>query len=391
MHLNSTTAWRRAIPTRSLKEPWVPRLATAGVFLAFFLLALLAFALLLPDNGVSALRLMAVVGLSAGLGAAVRSSEGAAALKNAALVAISGDVKALQSRISELEWWHSRLDLYARDLARTHQELDQARSTIDETSMATLETLASAVDARDPNTYGHCRRVAELASMLAQEMGMDDANRETLVRAALLHDIGKLGVPDSTLRKTTPLNREDSAALRQHPDIGYRMLSGLHFLGEGLAAIRYHHERFDGSGYPHGLAGEQIPQMARILAVADAYDAITSDRPYRLGRPKTQAVEEVLRCSGTHFDPAVVAALLRVLGRPSWAAPEANSSRAEPPAEGPRDLVTYPGSETVAPLVGPSRRPNLGRLGRTAVASRSRSAGRRMDLPIHHRRLRPTP
>ncbi len=193
-------------------------------------------------------------------------------------------------------------------------ELDQARSTLEETYMATLETLASAVDARDPNTYGHCRRVAELASMLGRETGMSQSELQTLVRAALLHDIGKLGVPDSTLWKTTPLTQEDSAALREHPDAGYRMLAGLRFLGEGLEAIRYHHERYDGNGYPFGLAGKEIPLMARILAVADAYDAITSDRPYRLGRPKTQGIQEIVRCSGTHFDPEVVTVFLRLFG-----------------------------------------------------------------------------
>jgi putative nucleotidyltransferase with HDIG domain len=245
---------------------------------------------------------------------------------------------------------------YADDLARTHRELDQARCTLDETYMATLETLASAVDARDPNTYGHCRRVAELTSMLAQEMGMRETDRVALVRAALLHDIGKLGIPDSTLRKTTALTKEDSAEIRQHPEVGYRMLAGLRFLGEGLSAIRYHHERFDGSGYPYGLAGDRIPLMARILAVSDAYDAITSDRPYRQGRPKSQGVKEIARCSGSQFDPAVVAFFLRAVGQPTWP-----SQAADPSAIG-QEAATRPPALNPTMNVAPSGYPGRPRL-----------------------------
>jgi len=203
---------------------------------------------------------------------------------------------------------------HAAALARTHQELANALSALDESYMATLECLAAAVDARDPSTYGHCRRVAELVSILAMELGLEGRERQALVHAALLHDIGKLGIPDSTLRKTTTLTREDSVLIRQHPEIGYRMLERLRFLGDGLSAIRYHHERFDGTGYPFGLAGERIPLVARILAVADAYDAITSDRPYRRSRSRSQGIEEIVRCAGTHFDPAVVAAFVRAIG-----------------------------------------------------------------------------
>ncbi len=181
--------------------------------------------------------------------------------------------------------------------------------------VATLESLAETLDAYDPDTCGHCRRVAGLASLIGHEMGLTEEDCLSLERAALLHDIGKVGVPDSTLWKTTPLTPEDAESIKHHPELGYRMLSGLRFLGDGLSAIRYHHERFDGGGYPHGLARNQIPLMARILAVADAYDAITSDRPYRLGRSRAQGLEEIVRCSGSHFDPTVVAALLHAEAR----------------------------------------------------------------------------
>lgn len=244
------------------------------------------------------------------------SVEAAVALKNALLMeGAKTQEKVLASKIFEAEWWQSQLGEYANSLERTHQELSQARSTLDETYMATLETLANAVDAKDANTYGHCRRVAKLASMLAIELGVPERDRQLLEQVALLHDIGKLGIPDSTLQKLTPLNGDDAAAIQQHPELGYRMLSGLRFLADGLPAVRYHHERFDGTGYPYRLAGEQIPLLARILAVADAYDAITSDRPYRSGRSGGQGIAEIVRCAGTHFDPTVVAAFVRALGQ----------------------------------------------------------------------------
>ncbi|MGE5620324.1 MAG: HD-GYP domain-containing protein [Sphingomonadaceae bacterium] len=245
---------------------------------------------------------------------ALLAQEAALALKNSLLMASAhNQMLMLEAKISEAEWWRTQLGEYADSLERTHRELSQARTTLEETYMQTLQSLANAVDARDANTYGHCRRVAELASMLAVAIGLPEEERRTLERAALLHDIGKLGVPDSTLRKLTPLDRDDASVIRQHPELGYRMLSGLRFLGDGLLAIRYHHERYDGTGYPFRLAGEQIPLLARILAVADAYDAITSDRPYRHALSRTKALEELARCAGTHFDPTVVAALLHAL------------------------------------------------------------------------------
>ena len=207
----------------------------------------------------------------------------------------------------------NQLGMYNSDLARTYAELDYTRARLEETYMATLEALAAAVDTRDPYTHGHCRRVARITTGIAKEMGISDQQRCTLERAALLHDIGKIGVPDSILLKTTHLSAKETETIRAHPEIGFRMLSGLHFLDDALLAVRYHHERLDGSGYPYGLAGDQIPLIARVLAVADAYDAMTSDRPYRQGVSPAQGLAEIERCSGTHFDPLVVAALVQLI------------------------------------------------------------------------------
>jgi putative nucleotidyltransferase with HDIG domain len=131
-----------------------------------------------------------------------------------------------------------------------------------------------------------------------------------IIRGALLHDIGKIGIPDAILRKPGPLTEEEWTIMRQHPRIGYEMLKQIDFLKQAVPIILHHHERFDGRGYPAGLAEDQIPLGARIFAVADTYDAITSDRPYRKGRSHATAVEEVRKGCGTQFDPLVVEALL---------------------------------------------------------------------------------
>lgn len=243
------------------------------------------------------------------------ASEVAAAVKNVAITSAAlSHAGVIESKILEMSLWQSQLTAYNDDLTRTHEELSQTQSILEETYMATLEALAGAVDARDPYTYGHCRRVADIASSLAFQMGIPEMDRTSLELAALLHDIGKIGVPDSVLRKVTPLSQEDAAAIHQHPEMGYRMLSALRFLGTGLAAVRYHHERFDGSGYPFSLSGDQIPLLARILSVADSFDAITSDRPYRPARSRDQGLDEVRRCAGSQFDPSVVEAFLAYMG-----------------------------------------------------------------------------
>jgi hypothetical protein len=171
---------------------------------------------------------------------------------------------------------------------------------------ATLEAFAKATDARDPYTAGHSERVTAYALALGRAGGLPDGDLETLRRAGMLHDIGKVGVPDAILRKAGPLTAEERAAIEAHPMIGYRMLETLPFLAEALHGVRHHHERWDGRGYPDGLAGTGIHLHARLLAVADTYDAMTSARPYRGPLPRDEAVRRLRAERGTQFDPAAI-------------------------------------------------------------------------------------
>jgi putative nucleotidyltransferase with HDIG domain len=186
---------------------------------------------------------------------------------------------------------------------------------------ATVRALVHAVDLKDSYTRGHSERVGRASAMIARELGMPEARVDSLRLAGLLHDIGKLGVPTRILRKNGPLTAEERAAIQLHPEYGHDMTRGIAFLGEAREAILHHHERLDGTGYPHGLSGDRIPEFARAVAVADAFDAMTSTRSYRPPRPVAEAVEELRRCAGTHFDPAMVAALVRALASEGWPRP----------------------------------------------------------------------
>ncbi|MBA2808872.1 HD-GYP domain-containing protein [Streptomyces sp. KM273126] len=183
---------------------------------------------------------------------------------------------------------------------------------------ATIRALVQAVDIKDGYTRGHSERVGQASMMIACELGMDDARVEVLRFAGILHDVGKLGVPTRLLRKNGPLTPEERRVIELHPEYGHEMVRGIGFLGEARSAILHHHERLDGSGYPYGLTGTQIPECARVVAVADAFDAMTSTRCYRRARPVADALEELERCAGTQFDPEMVEALVRALGRHGW-------------------------------------------------------------------------
>jgi putative nucleotidyltransferase with HDIG domain len=177
---------------------------------------------------------------------------------------------------------------------------------------ATLAALSSALDVRDTETEGHARRVVRYMELIAEGLKVPVEQHATLRRGALLHDIGKIGVPDHILRKPGPLTENEWYTMKTHPDLGAKIIANVPFLEEVAVIIRAHHERWDGNGYPEGLAGEQIPLGARIFAVADSFDAMTSDRPYRRGRQLDEALLEIERCSTTQFDPAVVKAFLAV-------------------------------------------------------------------------------
>ncbi|MGW7818385.1 HD-GYP domain-containing protein [Streptomyces puniciscabiei] len=183
---------------------------------------------------------------------------------------------------------------------------------------ATIRALVQAVDIKDGYTRGHSERVGQASVMIARELGMDDDRVEVLRFAGILHDVGKLGVPTRLLRKDGPLTPEERRIIELHPEYGHEMVRGISFLGEARAAILHHHERLDGSGYPYGLVGDRIPECARIVAVADAFDAMTSTRSYRRARPVEAAVAELERCAGAQFDPRMVGALVRALARWGW-------------------------------------------------------------------------
>ncbi|MBQ0867961.1 HD-GYP domain-containing protein [Streptomyces sp. RK75] len=197
---------------------------------------------------------------------------------------------------------------------------------------AAVQALSQAVQIKDRYTRGHGERVGLAAVLIARELGLDEERTETLRCAGILHDVGKLGVPARLLRKAGPLTPAERRVMEQHPEHGAEIVRGLDFLGEARAAVLHHHERMDGTGYPRGLAGEQIPEAARIVAVADAFDAMTSTRCYRPGRPVAAALEELERCAGTQFDPRMVAALTRALRRHGWPFAEVPDPCQEPPS-----------------------------------------------------------
>jgi putative nucleotidyltransferase with HDIG domain len=177
---------------------------------------------------------------------------------------------------------------------------------------STLQALAAALEARDVETRGHSERVVTYCMRLGKEMGLTGRETIALEHGALLHDIGKIGVPDAILLKRSSLSDDEWVQMRMHVEYGVQIVRGIDFLEGAAQVVGQHHERFDGSGYPKGLIADQICVGARIFAVADAVDAITSDRPYRAGRPFEAAIEELLKCSGRHFDPMVVDAFTKV-------------------------------------------------------------------------------
>lgn len=186
-------------------------------------------------------------------------------------------------------------------------------SSLQDAYLATVRALAAAVDAKDPYTRGHSDRVAQFALMIADSVELSFEQKTALEMAAYLHDIGKIGISEEILLKPGKLSDEEMGQMRHHPLIGANILKPIAFPWPIAPVVRHHHEHFDGRGYPAGLKGEEIPLLARVLTVADAYEAMVSDRPYRRGRSDEDAVLELRRCSGTHFDPRIVDAFIRAL------------------------------------------------------------------------------
>jgi HD superfamily phosphohydrolase YqeK len=187
---------------------------------------------------------------------------------------------------------------------------------------ATVSALCQAVETKDFYTRGHSERVSRGAVMIASEIGMRPERVGAIRYAGMLHDVGKLGVPTSVLQKRGSLTDDEYASVQLHPMRGLDIVREIGFLDEALAGIMHHHERIDGKGYPMGLAGDEIPEFARVLGVADAFDAMTSDRSYRGARPIPEAIAELRKWAGKQFDPAFVDAFVTAIEREGWTAPE---------------------------------------------------------------------
>jgi HD-GYP domain-containing protein (c-di-GMP phosphodiesterase class II) len=199
----------------------------------------------------------------------------------------------------------TRVEQATHHLAAAYRELES-------TYGATLEALGSALDTRDVGTEAHSRRVHGYALATAREYGIVEADLRDLAHGVLLHDIGKIGIPDGILLKPGPLTPEEWKIMRTHPEIGKRLIENIPFLRGAVPIVYSHHEKWDGSGYPRGLQGEDIPVGARIFSVVDAFDAMTFDRPYSRAVSFGAARAELRRSAGAHFDPAVVEAFMRL-------------------------------------------------------------------------------
>jgi putative two-component system response regulator len=191
-------------------------------------------------------------------------------------------------------------------------ELNDALHDVEESYKITLEALVTALDAREHETQAHSQRVREYTLTLAKQLGLKHDDLIQTGRGALLHDVGKIGVRDSILLKPGKLSEEEWVEMRKHPQIGYNILQSIEFLAPAAEIVLCHQERWDGKGYPNGLAGMDIPLGARIFAVVDTMDAMTSDRPYRKAMSFEAALDEIRSCSGTQFDPSVTEAFLRI-------------------------------------------------------------------------------
>jgi len=214
--------------------------------------------------------------------------------------------------ISERRLEQAQLAAYAKDIRESFgRELRRARE-LELSYFHTVRALAAAVEAKDDYTGGHIQRVHEIGLLLAKAVAPDEADNPQLAYGFLLHDIGKLAVPDAVLKKPGPLSDAEWMLMRRHPEAGARILDAVPFLDRAVDVVLHHHERWDGRGYPAGLQQDGIPLWARIFAVADTVDAITSTRPYRRGRPLEEAVEEIVARAGTQFDPECANALAEI-------------------------------------------------------------------------------
>jgi putative nucleotidyltransferase with HDIG domain len=226
------------------------------------------------------------------------------------------DVVALQERLETVERSaaakEQQLERYAADLRETFKRERERRHELRRSYMATVRALCNAVEARDAYTGKHAERVAAYGMEIARVLDAPFSDDPEVEFGFLLHDVGKVAVPDSILWKPEPLTPEERSLMERHPVVGWEILREIDFLGEAKLVVRHHHERWDGAGYPDGLAGEMIPLAARVFAVADVLDALTTIRPYRPPSPLDEARGMIQEAAGSQFDPEVVDAFMEI-------------------------------------------------------------------------------
>jgi len=216
-------------------------------------------------------------------------------------------------RIQQLAELTEGFKLAGEDIQRHMSDVKRAAEENRQFFLDSIRMITSTVDAKDPAGKGHSGRVADYSVAIARHLKLPDEEVEKIRTGAELHDVGLSGIEDRILKKPSALTEEESEIMKRHTIIGYEMVRQIKQLNGILPIIRWHHERLDGKGYPDGLSGEEIPLSVRIVAVAEAFDTITSDRPYRPSRPFSEARDELVRHSGTQFDPIVVEALLSIV------------------------------------------------------------------------------
>ena len=200
-----------------------------------------------------------------------------------------------------------------REIKRINDELNETNQKLEKAYMESIETLRYTVEAKDPYTKGHSDRVAQYSLLIGKKMGLPEEEQNKLLIGGLFHDIGKIGVPDTILRKAEKLTDEEYSEIKNHPSIGAHILAPATIFQDVIPIVKHHHEKYDGRGYPSQLKGEDIPLYARIAAVADTFDAMTSKRPYRDALPVETVIAEVERCKGTQFDPQIADIFLDLL------------------------------------------------------------------------------
>jgi len=221
--------------------------------------------------------------------------------------------KAEEQLVNELVELRQRI----AELERLGTERKRAEEALDSTALETLEAVSSIVEANDPYTSGHSATVTEIAIKIAQEMGLRAGQLDTLRIAGPLHDVGKVGIPSSVLNKPTGLTQAEWVMIQAHPQVSANVAQQVTAFEAAVPVIRHHHERWDGTGYPDGLKGDDIPLLARILAVADGFQAMASERPYRRARTEEEALAELQKGAGTQWDPEVVKVFLKLRKPPA--------------------------------------------------------------------------